>query len=57
MVMRATGRLSGAVTAEKGDDLSKLDPQVLDGLKARGLARDDEVPVQAKPARRIAEKE
>lgn len=57
MVMRATGRLSGAVTAEKGDDLSKLYPQVLDGLKVRGLARDDEVPVQAKPAKRVAEKE
>ncbi|MDF3842673.1 hypothetical protein P3W55_13235 [Pseudomonas citronellolis] len=44
MVLRATGRLSGAVTAEKGDDLSKLNRKVREALQARGLARDDEKP-------------
>lgn len=57
MVMRATGRLSGAVQAEKGDDLSKLAPDVLERLKARGLAKDDDVPAPVKSARRGAEKE
>jgi hypothetical protein len=56
MVLRATGRLSGAVTAEKGDDLSKLAPAVQDALKARGLARDDEKPAAPAAKRGAAEK-
>lgn len=52
MTLRATGNLSGAVTAEKGDDLSKLPAAVKKELIGRGLAKDDGAgapPKAAKP--------
>lgn len=57
MTLRATGNLSGAVTAQKGDDLSKLSANVKQALQLRGLAKDDGVtdaPAEkpAKPARK-----
>lgn len=56
MTLRATGNLSGAVTAQKGDDLSKLPAKVKKDLLARSLTKDDgvtEAPAEqpAKPAR------
>ena len=51
MTLRATGNLSGAVNAEKGDDLSKLPAATKKELIARGLAKDDGVEAPAKPAR------
>ncbi|MNO58435.1 hypothetical protein D3C76_489930 [compost metagenome] len=61
MALRASARLSGAVTAEKGDDLSDLTPGVLESLKSRGLVYDDgkdnpAAPV-ATPAKPKADKE
>jgi hypothetical protein len=44
MVFRATGHLSGAVIAEKGDDVSRLPGEVLEKLIARGLVLDDGKP-------------
>lgn len=41
MTLRATGNLSGAVTAAKGEDLSKLPAAMKKSLIARGLAKDD----------------
>lgn len=41
MVLRATGRLSGAVKAEKGEDVSHLPAKTLNKLMARGLVFDD----------------
>ncbi len=41
MVLRATGRLTGAVKAEKGDDVSHLPAKTLNKLMARGLVIDD----------------
>ena len=41
MTLRATGTLSGAVTAAKGDDLSKLPTATKKSLIARGLVKDD----------------
>tara|TARA_Y100001951_G_scaffold103734_1_gene113273 strand:+ start:11635 stop:11805 length:171 start_codon:yes stop_codon:yes gene_type:complete len=41
MTLRATGNLSGAVNAQKGDDLSKLAAATKKDLIARGLAKDD----------------
>ncbi len=41
MVLRATGRLTGAVKAEKGDDVSHLPAKTLNKLMARGLVFDD----------------
>lgn len=57
MTLRATGNLSGAVDAQKGDDLSKLSAKVKKDLEARGLAKDDgvtEAPAEqpAKPPRK-----
>lgn len=51
MTLRATGNLSGAVNAEKGDDLSKLPAATKKELIARGLAKDDGVEAPAKPAK------
>lgn len=52
MTLRATGNLSGAVNAQKGDDLSKLSVKVKKDLEARGLAKDDGIsPEAAKPAK------
>lgn len=57
MTLRATGNLSGAVTAQKGEDLNKLPAKVKKDLEARGLAKDDgvtEAPAEqpAKPTRK-----
>lgn len=41
MVLRATGRLTGAVKAEKGDDVGHLPAKTLNKLIARGLVFDD----------------
>lgn len=41
MVLRATGRLTGAVKAEKGEDVSHLPAKTLNKLMARGLVFDD----------------
>jgi len=41
MVLRATGRLTGAVRAEKGEDVSHLSAETLNTLIARGLVFDD----------------
>lgn len=43
MVYRATGNLSGAVTASEGEDLSDLPAAMLKSLETRGLVRDDGV--------------
>lgn len=43
MAYRATGNLSGAVTASEGDDLSDLPEAMLKSLETRGLVRDDGV--------------
>lgn len=62
MVLRATGRLTGAVKAEKGDDVSHLPTKTLNKLMARGLVFDDgknyppdEQPVPRPPPRRRKE--
>lgn len=41
MVLRATAQLSGAVTANKGDDVSHHPAEILNPLMARGLVFDD----------------
>ncbi|MCT5586656.1 hypothetical protein LZL78_31655 [Pseudomonas aeruginosa] len=57
MVLRATGRLTGAVTAEKGDDVSHLPAKTLNKLIARGLVLDDGKAnpqvVEAEPRKRV----
>ncbi|WP_407733034.1 hypothetical protein [Pseudomonas citronellolis] len=60
MVLRATGHLSGAVTAEKGANVSHLPARTLNKLIARGLVFDDgkDNPPVASPApRKRARKE
>jgi len=54
MTLRATGNLSGAVTAKKGDDLSKLAAATKKELIARGLAKDDGVEAAPKSAKAAA---
>ena len=41
MVLRAPAQLSGAVTANKGDDVSHHPAEILNPLMARGLVFDD----------------
>ncbi|WP_448678967.1 hypothetical protein [Pseudomonas nicosulfuronedens] len=57
MVLRATGRLTGAVKAEKGDDVSHLSAKTLNKLIARGLVFDDgkanPQEVEAEPRKRV----
>ncbi|WP_296271728.1 hypothetical protein [Pseudomonas sp. UBA6323] len=51
MTLRATGNLSGAVNAKKGDDLTKLSAAIKKDLIARGMAKDDGVEAPEKPAK------
>lgn len=57
MVLRATGRLTGAVKAEKGDDVSQLPAKTLNKLIARSLVFDDgkanPQAVEAEPRKRV----
>ncbi|WP_425318312.1 hypothetical protein [Pseudomonas nitroreducens] len=57
MVLRATGRLTGAVKAEKGEDVSHLPAKTLNKLIARGLVFDDgnanPPAVEAEPRKRV----
>ena len=57
MVLRATGRLTGAVKAEKGEDVSHLPAKTLNKLIARGLVIDDGTAnppaVEAEPRKRV----
>lgn len=41
MTLRALANLSGRVTADKGDDVSRHPAEVLNELIARGLVGDD----------------